>query len=100
MSTVSAIRRAQLCEPVLSTFCGWVLALLTVAVKLAPCISDFIIVGNDLVRGVRGGPVLRVQRGDMGDRRRLGEPGNDLAPAVGAALELGGERREEALPRP
>jgi len=45
LSTVSAIGRAQLSEPVLSTFCSWVLALLTVAVKLAPCISDFIIVG-------------------------------------------------------
>src|SRR5450755_2413488 len=45
LSTVSAIRRAQLSEPVLSTFCSWGLALLTVAVKSAPCISDFIIVG-------------------------------------------------------
>src|ERR1700761_847367 len=41
-STVSA--KAQLL-PVLSTFCSSVLALLTVAVKLAPCIRDFIIVG-------------------------------------------------------
>ena len=29
----------------LSTFCSSLLALFTVAVKLAPCISDFIIVG-------------------------------------------------------
>jgi hypothetical protein len=45
LSTVSAIRRARLSEPVLSTFCSGALTFLTVAVKLASCISDFIIVG-------------------------------------------------------
>ena len=38
-------RPAQLDLPVLSTFVICVLALLTVELKLAPCMSDFIIVG-------------------------------------------------------
>lgn len=39
----SVIRQVSL--PVLSTFCSSVLALFTVAVKLAPCIKDFIMSG-------------------------------------------------------
>jgi hypothetical protein len=78
--------RAQLFEPALSTFGSRGLALSTVAVKLAPCMRDFIIIGMiwSVVSAVAQFFTLRVSlpallapwgrgrgRGDMAVLRKL-----------------------------
>ncbi len=40
-----SLRPADYSVPVLSTVCSWVFALFTVVVKLAPCMSAFIMFG-------------------------------------------------------